>query len=45
MFLKKITIRDLRCFADAQIDFDLDGGENRKWTVLLGENGTGKSSC
>jgi len=44
MFLKRIRLRNIRCFDDVEIDFDLPGGENRKWTVLLGENGTGKST-
>lgn len=44
MFLKRLELRNIRCFADASIDFDATGGANRKWTVLIGENGTGKSS-
>ena len=44
MYLKNIHLTNIRCFKDVQIDFDLDGGKNRKWTVLLGENGTGKST-
>ncbi len=44
MYLKKIRLKNIRCFKDVEIDFDLPGGENRKWTVLLGENGTGKST-
>lgn len=44
MFLKKLMLRNIRCFVDASIDFDGPNGVNRKWTVLIGENGTGKSS-
>lgn len=44
MYLKSIRLKNIRCFKDVEIDFDLDGGDNRKWTVLLGENGTGKST-
>lgn len=44
MFLKNLRLKNLRCFADAGIDFDGPQGINRKWTVLIGENGTGKSS-
>ncbi|MCF3640625.1 ATP-binding protein [Rhizobium sp. TRM95111] len=44
MFLKHLQLTNIRCFADASLDFDLPGGSNRKWTVLLGENGTGKST-
>ncbi len=44
MFLKHLSLHNIRCFAHAELDFDLPGGKNRKWTVLLGENGTGKST-
>lgn len=45
MFLSSLRLHNIRCFADAFIDFDADAsGANRKWTVLLGENGTGKST-
>lgn len=40
MYLKSIRLKNIRCFDDVEINFDLDGGNNRKWTVLLGENGT-----
>ena len=43
MYLSKVRLQNIRCFEDAVIDFDLAVGVNRKWTVLLGENGTGKS--
>jgi predicted ATPase len=44
MFLKSLKLRNIRCFSEASVDFDLEGGRNRKWTILLGENGTGKST-
>lgn len=44
MFLKSLRLENIRCFKHAEIDFDRAGGDNRKWTVLLGENGTGKST-
>lgn len=44
MYLKNIKLTNIRCFESTEIDFDLPGGKNRKWTVLLGENGTGKST-
>lgn len=44
MFLKTLRLRNVRCFEDAEIDFDLPGGDNRKWTVLVGENGSGKTT-
>ncbi|MDO9415725.1 AAA family ATPase [Pararhizobium sp.] len=44
MFVKHMRLQNIRCFTDVSLDFDLPGGSNRKWTVLLGENGTGKST-
>jgi predicted ATPase len=44
MFLKRLVLENVRCFKSLDIDFELPGGQNRKWTVLLGENGSGKST-
>ncbi|WP_417210880.1 AAA family ATPase [Antarctobacter sp.] len=44
MYLRHLRLTDIRCFADVEIDFDIEGADNRKWTVLLGENGSGKST-
>lgn len=43
MYLKRITIKNLKCFADFELDF---GGDDdiRLWTALLGQNGLGKST-
>lgn len=50
MYLREITIRDIKCFDEIKLDFaepaSKDGAEApvRRWTVILGENGLGKSS-
>ncbi len=54
MFLKRLKLENVRCIDSLEIDFrvaDVDGdvrssarGINRKWTMILGQNGTGKSS-
>ena len=44
MFLKSIRIDNVRAIADLELDFDGEDGGARKWTLLLGENGTGKST-
>ena len=44
MFLKSLELENIRCFPHLFVDFDLPGGSNRKWSVVLGENGTGKST-
>jgi energy-coupling factor transporter ATP-binding protein EcfA2 len=44
MFLKKIALEDVRSIHDIELSFDCDDAPVRKWTLLLGENGTGKST-
>lgn len=42
--IDELTIRDLRCFGRARISFRSDDGSPRMWTVIIGENNTGKST-
>jgi energy-coupling factor transporter ATP-binding protein EcfA2 len=44
MFLKRLTLQDIRSIAHLDLSFDTDDGRVRKWTLILGENGTGKST-
>lgn len=44
MFLKRLHLSNIRCFRKAEIDFDRPGGKNRKSTILVGENGNGKTT-
>ncbi len=44
MFLKSLTLHNFRCLGDFRISFDKAGAGNRKRTLILGENGTGKSN-
>lgn len=45
MFLRKLEISNCRSIQNATLEFDVDeAGLARKWTVLVGENGTGKST-
>lgn len=44
MFLKRIQIENIRAIADLELNFDGEDRRTRKWTLLLGENGTGKST-
>jgi hypothetical protein len=43
MFLKQLHLTNFRCFEDLELSFIREDGAVRKWTILLGENGTGKS--
>ncbi len=44
MFLKSIRLKNCKCFDDLELTFAEEDGSVRSWTVLLGENGTGKST-
>ena len=44
MFLKRLRIENVRSISDAGLGMEDDDGTIRKWTLLLGENGTGKST-
>ncbi len=44
MYLKKLTIKHLKCFDSLEIDFPGKNGDYSGWIVLLGGNGTGKST-
>lgn len=44
MFLKEIHIQNFKGFDDLRFSFVNEKGEMRKHTILLGENGTGKSN-
>ena len=44
MFLRELTIRNLRALEDVRLSFEQPNGSTRKWTLILGENGCGKST-
>ncbi len=44
MFLRSIHLKNFKCFDDIELSFAEEDGTIRKWTLLLGENGTGKSA-
>lgn len=44
MFLKEIKLTNFKCLSDISLSFEKDKKSNRKWTLILGENGTGKSN-
>jgi predicted ATPase len=43
MFLKRLRLKNFKCFSDLELSFE-EGKSVRKWTILLGPNGLGKSS-
>jgi hypothetical protein len=44
VFLQRIHIDNVRAIGSVELDFSGENGDARKWTLLLGENGTGKST-
>ena len=44
MYLKSFTIVDIKCFRAVTLDFPQVHGDYSGWIVLLGGNGTGKST-
>jgi predicted ATP-binding protein involved in virulence len=44
MFLKKITLKNFKCLSNITLTFENERRTIRKWTLILGENGTGKSN-
>ena len=44
MFLKSIHLNNVKCFSDIALSFEDENGSIRKWTLLLAENGMGKST-
>jgi predicted ATP-binding protein involved in virulence len=45
LYLKSLEIENVRCFSKKQrIDFTNIDGKISQWTVILGDNGTGKTS-
>lgn len=44
MFLKRLELRNVRSIEHIDFSFDCADASTRKWTVILGENGCGKST-
>jgi predicted ATP-binding protein involved in virulence len=44
MFLKRIALTNIRSIERLEMSFEAAENRTRKWTFMLGENGTGKSS-
>jgi predicted ATPase len=44
MFLKRIELTNVRCIRSMNLPLTMPAGVTRRWTLLLGENGVGKST-
>jgi len=43
MYIKKIVLKNIRCFKDIEISYDLSG-DVPPWTVIVGDNAAGKTT-
>ena len=43
MYLKRITVKNVKCFSNLELDF-APRGKPRLWTAILGRNALGKST-
>lgn len=44
LYLKKVTIENVRCFEKLEFDLTAPEGEPRMWGVVFGDNGVGKTT-
>ena len=44
MYLKRFAVQDIKCFGEVALDFCRADGQVKRWNVILGQNGTGKST-
>jgi energy-coupling factor transporter ATP-binding protein EcfA2 len=44
MYLKRVVIENVKCFGRAELNLIRDDGQIKRWSVIVGENGTGKST-
>jgi hypothetical protein len=44
MYLRRLKVRRLKLLRDLELDFTTPDGGIRTWTVIIGQNGTGKTS-
>lgn len=44
MFLRRLTLDNVKSIEHLEIDFENPGNGTRRWTILLGHNGSGKST-
>ncbi len=44
MYIQRLRIENLKLLKNFELDFVGPGGKPRKWTMLIGENGTAKTS-
>ncbi len=44
MKLSKLKLENIKCFKDIEISFEDDEGRIKNWSLLVGDNGVGKTT-
>jgi len=44
IYIKKLSLENIRTFGDVELDFENEDGTLPQWTIILGDNGIGKST-
>lgn len=44
IYIKKIELKNVRTFGEVSLDFENEDGTLPQWTIILGDNGIGKST-
>ena len=43
-YISRIRLSNIKCFEEVEINLSQPSQDNASWTLLLGDNGTGKTS-
>jgi predicted ATP-binding protein involved in virulence len=44
IYIKNLKLKNIRTFGEVELDFELKDGTLPQWTIILGDNGIGKST-
>ncbi len=44
MKISKLRLKNIKCFRDIEISFENDGGNVKNWSLIVGDNGQGKTT-
>ena len=44
IYIKNLKLKNIRTFGDVELNFENEDGTLPQWTIILGDNGIGKST-
>ena len=44
IYIKNLSLKNIRAFGDVKLNFENEDGTLPQWTIILGDNGIGKST-